>query len=164
MALGFTKPEIADEFYDKDTYTHDIKTGKWKTKFNPENYKAKNFSEEVIDNKTGNIVIKLGDKVNYLTAKKLATDGLKDILVSQESLYGKYLHRDIKVSDDEEEGIFAIGTELNDSIIKEILEAKISSIDISITNTINKGPYLLATLLKTSLMIKMMQLQKFIKF
>jgi len=147
MALGFTKPEIADEFYGKETYTYDVKTGKWKTKFNPENYKAKNFSEEVIDSKTGNTVIKLGDKINYLTAKKLANDGLKDILVSQESLYGKYLHRDIKVSEDEEEGTFAIGTELNDTIIKEILEAKIPSIEISITNSINKGPYLLSTLL-----------------
>jgi DNA-directed RNA polymerase subunit beta len=147
MALGFTKPEIADEFYGKEIYSLDAKSGKWKTKFNPENYKAKNFSEEVIDSKTGNVVIKLGDKVNYLTAKKIASDGLKDILVSQESLYGKYLHRDVKVSDDEEEGIFAIGTELNDTIIKQILEANISSIEISITNSINKGPYLLSTLL-----------------
>jgi len=147
MALGFTKPEIADEFYGKETYSYDAKTGKWKTKFNPENYKAKNFSEEVIDNKTGNIVIKLGDKINYLTAKKLATDGLKDILVSQESLYGKYLHRDVKVSDEEEEGTFGIGTELNDTIINQILEANINSIEISITNAINKGAYLLNTIL-----------------
>jgi len=147
MALGFTKPDIADEFYEKETYSFDIKTGKWKTKFNPENYKAKNFSEEVIDSKNGKIVINLGDKINFLTAKKLANDGLKDILVSQESLYGKYLHRDIKISDDEEEGTFAIGTELNDTIIKQILEANISSVEISITNSINKGPYLLSTLL-----------------
>ena len=146
MALGFTKPEIADEFYGNETYSFESKTGKWKTKFNPENYKAKNFSEEVIDYKTGNIVIKLGDKVNYLTAKKIANDGLKDILVSQESLYGKYLHKDIKVSD-EESGVFPIGTELNDSIIKQILEANITSINISTTNSINKGPYLLTTLL-----------------
>jgi len=147
MALGFTRAEIADEFYGKEIYSFDAKSGKWKTKFNPENYKAKNFSEEVIDSKTGNIVIKLGDKINYLTAKKLASDGLKDILVSQESLYGKYLHRDVKVSDDEEEGTFAIGTELNDVIIKQILEASVLSIEISTTNSINKGPYLLTTLL-----------------
>jgi DNA-directed RNA polymerase subunit beta len=147
MALGFTKPEIADEFYAKELYSFDIKTSKWKTKFNPENYKAKNFSEEVIDAKTSKIVIKLGDKVNYLTAKKLASDGLKDILVSQESLYGKHLHRDVKVSEDEEEGTFGIGTELNDTIIKEILEANITSIEISITNSINKGAYLLTTIL-----------------
>jgi DNA-directed RNA polymerase subunit beta len=147
MALGFTKPEIADEFYGKETYSFDTKTGKWKTKFNPENYKAKNFSEEVIDSKTGDIVIKLGDKINYLTAKKLASDGLKDILVSQETLYGKYLHKDVKVNDNEDEGTFAIGTEINDTIIQQILEANISSIVISVTNSINKGPYLLTTLL-----------------
>ena len=124
-----------------------LKTNKWKTKFNPENYKAKNFSEEVIEAKTGKVIIKLGDKINYLNAKKLATDGLKDILVSQESLYGKFLQRDVKVSDDEEEGIFKIGTELNETIIQQILEANISTIDISVTNSINKGPYLLNTIL-----------------
>ena len=48
---------------------------------------------------------------------------MKDILVSQESLYGKYLHRDVKVSDDEEEGTFGIGTEINDTIIQQILDA-----------------------------------------
>ena len=146
MALGYTKQEIADEFYDKEQFIFDEKTKKWKTKFNPENYKAKNFSEEVVDFKTGNVVVKLGDKVNYLTAKKLATDGLKDILVSQESLYGKFLHKDVKIND-EEDGTFGIGTELNDTIIKNILEANISTIQISITNSINKGPYLLSTIL-----------------
>jgi DNA-directed RNA polymerase subunit beta len=147
MALGYSKTEIANEFYDKEQFIFDPKTQKWKTKFNPENYKAKNFSEEVIDAKTGNVVIKLGEKINYLNAKKLANDGLKDILVSRESLYGKFLHKDIKVSDDEEEGIFKIGTEINDAVIQQILDANIHSLDISVTNSINKGPYLLITLL-----------------
>jgi DNA-directed RNA polymerase subunit beta len=147
MALGYSKTEIANEFYDKEQFTFDPKTQKWKTKFNPENYKAKNFSEEVIDAKTGNVVIKLGEKINYLNAKKLENDGLKDILVSRESLYGKFLHKDIKVSDDEEEGIFKIGTEINDTVIQQILDANIHSLDISVTNSINKGPYLLITLL-----------------
>src|SRR5210317_873119 len=147
MALGYSKSEIANEFYDKEQFIFDPKTQKWKTKFNPDNYKAKNFSEEVIDAKTGNVVIKLGEKINYLNAKKLANDGLKDILVSRESLYGKFLHKDIKVSDDEEEGIFKIGTEINDAVIQQILDANIHSLDISVTNSINKGPYLLITLL-----------------
>ena len=146
MALGYTKSEIADEFYDKEQYTFDSKTDKWKTKFNPENYKAKNFSEEVVDAKKGVIVIKLGDKVNYLTAKKLSNDGLKDILVSKDSLYGKFLHKEVKIND-EEEGVFGIGTELNDTIIQQILDANISTIEISVTNSINKGAYLLTTIL-----------------
>jgi DNA-directed RNA polymerase subunit beta len=146
LALGFSKPEIADEFYSSESYMFDAKTEKWKTKFNPENYKAKNFSEEVVDAKTGKIIIKLGDKINYLNAKKLANDGLKDILVSRESLFGKILHRDVRIND-EEEGIFAIGTELNDTVIQQILDANIHSLQISITNSINKGPYLLTTML-----------------
>ncbi len=146
LALGYTKAEIADEFYDNEQYTYDAKTEKWKTRFNPENYKAKNFAEEVIDAKTGEVVIKLGDKINFLNAKKLAIDGLKDILVSRESLFGKILHRDIKVND-EEEGTFKIGTELNDTVIQQILDANIHSIQISVTNSINKGPYLLTTIL-----------------
>ena len=147
MAIGLTKDEIVDEFYSSEQYTFDSKTEKWKTKFNPENYKAKNFSEEVIDAKSGEVVIKLGDKINFLNAKKLANDGLKDILVSRESLFGKFLHRDVKVSDDEEEGTFKIGTEINDTIIQEILDANIYTLQISVTNSINKGPYLLTTIL-----------------
>jgi DNA-directed RNA polymerase subunit beta len=146
MALGFTKAEIADEFYESEQYTFDPKTEKWKTKFNPENYKAKNFSEEVTDAKTGDVVIKLGDKINFLNAKKLSHDGLKDILVTRDSLFGKFLHRDVKVSD-EEEGTFSIGTELNDAVIQQILDANIHSLQISVTNSINKGPYLLTTIL-----------------
>jgi len=147
MALGFTKPDIVDHYYKKETFSLDNKTNKWKTRFNPENYKAKNFSEEVIDAKTGKIVIKLGDKINYLTAKKISSDGLKDILISQDSLYGKFLHRDIKVSD-EEDGVFKIGTELNETILQTILDANITTLEISITNSINKGPYLLQTILQ----------------
>ncbi len=146
LALGYSKSEIVDEFYESEKYTFDSKTEKWKTKFNPENYKAKNFSEEVIDAKTGEVVIKLGDKINFLSAKKLANDGLKDILVSRESLFGKFLHRDVKVNE-EEDGVFKIGTELNDTIIQQILDANIHALQISVTNSINKGPYLLTTIL-----------------
>ena len=146
LALGFTKAEIADEFYESEKYTFDSKTEKWKTKFNPENYKAKNFSEEVTNAKTEEVVIKLGDKINFLNAKKLANDGLKDILVTRESLFGKFLHRDVKIND-EAEGTFSIGTELNDAVIQQILDANIHTLQISVTNSINKGPYLLTTIL-----------------
>ncbi|WP_435168051.1 DNA-directed RNA polymerase subunit beta [Candidatus Pelagibacter bacterium nBUS_28] len=146
LSLGYTKAEIVDEFYESEQFNFDPKTEKWKTKFNPENYKAKNFSEEVTDAKTGEVVIKLGDKINFLNAKKLANDGLKDILVTKESMYGKFLHRNVKVND-EEEGTFAIGTELNDAVIQQILDANIHSLQISVTNSINKGPYLLTTIL-----------------
>jgi len=142
LALGFTKNDIVNEFYEKEVFTFDEKLKKWKTRFNPENYKTKNFSEEVIDAKTGKTTIKLGEKINFLSAKKLSNDGLKEIFVSNESLYGKFLHKNIKIVDE----VFKVGTELDERILSRIIDEKIFSIEISTTNSINKGPYLLQTI------------------
>ncbi|MBD1161182.1 DNA-directed RNA polymerase subunit beta [Pelagibacterales bacterium SAG-MED15] len=142
MALGFSKDDIVNEFFEKETYTYDEKIKKWKTKFNPDNYKSKNFSEEIIDAKNGKTVIKLGEKTNFLNAKKLYDNGLKEIFVTNESLYGKFLHKDVVCGED----TFKIGTELNESVIQKILENDLKSILISSTNSINKGPYLLLTI------------------
>ncbi len=142
QALGFSKNDIVDEFYQKESLSYDKNINKWKTKFDPENYKAKNFSEEVIDAKNNKIVVNLGEKINFLTAKKLANDGLKEIFVSSQSLFGKFLHRDIKVGEE----TFKIGTELNETIINKIIDAEIKTLEISKTNSINKGPYLLLSI------------------
>ena len=143
QALGYSKTEIVNEFYEKETFTYDIGIKKWKTRFNPENYKAKNFSEEVIDAKNNKTIVNTGEKLNFLNAKKLQDDGLKDIYVSSESLYGKFLHKDVVAGDQ----TFAIGTEINNTIIEIIIDEKIKSIEISTTNSINKGSYLLTTIL-----------------
>ena len=143
QALGYSKNDIVNEFYEKETYSFDDKISKWKTKFDPENYKSKNFSEEVIDAKNNKVVVKLGEKINFLNAKKLSNEGLKEIFVSNQSLYGKYIHKDIQIGEE----IFKIGTELNETIIQKIIEANIKSIEVSKTNSITKGPYLLQTIL-----------------
>ena len=143
LALGYTKSDMVNEFYEKENFKYDSKIKKWKTKFNPENYKTKNFSEEVVDAKTGKVLITLGEKINFLNAKKLFDDGLKEIYVTNDSLYGKFLHKDITIGEE----TFNIGTELNDIILQQIIDANISTIEISTTNSINKGPYLLQTVL-----------------
>ena len=59
------------------------------------------------------------------------------------SLYLENFYIEILKLNDEEDGIFKIGTELNDTMIQQILDANIHSLEISVTNSINKGPYLL---------------------
>tara|TARA_B100000700_G_scaffold217017_1_gene238742 strand:+ start:445 stop:4533 length:4089 start_codon:yes stop_codon:yes gene_type:complete len=145
LALGYTKNDIVNEFYEKETYSYDEKTKKWKTRFDPENYKSKNFSEEVIDVRNNKVVIKAGEKVNFLNAKKLQNDGLKDIFVSKDSLFGKFLHKGVNIEATDDK--FIIGTELNETILDKLIENNIFQIEISKTNPINKGPYLLLTLL-----------------
>ena len=143
IALGYSKKDIVEEYYEKESFSYDEKSKKWKTKFNPENYKAKNFFEEVVDAKSNKIVIKTGEKINYLSAKKLFNEGLKEIYVSNESLYGKFLHNDVNLGEE----VCKIGTELNETLLSKIIESKVYNILISTTNSINKGPYLLQTIL-----------------
>ena len=57
-SIRIFKDDIVNEFYEKEIYTYDKKLKKWKTKFDPENYKSKNFSEEIIDAKTKKVVVK----------------------------------------------------------------------------------------------------------
>ena len=142
LALGYTKSDMVKEFYHKEIYSFDSKINKWKTKFNPENYKSKNFSEEIVDAKTNKPIIKKGEKINFLKAKKLQDSGLKDIYVNNQYLLGKYLSKQVTIGED----IFKIGTELNDTIIDKLCENKNIIIETSYTNSINKGPYLLQTI------------------
>ncbi len=142
LALGFNKSDMINEFYDKEVYNFDSKLKKWKTKFNPENYKSKNFSEEIIDAKSNKVIIKKGEKINYLKAKKFHTDGLKEIFVSSEFLFGKYSIKQFELGEDK----FKIGTELNETIVNKVIENNITTIETAYTNSINKGPYLLQTI------------------
>ncbi len=143
QALNYSKDDIVNEFYEKETLTFNKTVGKWKTKFDPENYKVKNFSEEVIDTKTNKVVLSAGEKINYLQAKKLHNEGLKEIYVSSDYLRNKFFHKEIKI----EEETFPIGTELNDLIIEKLTSNNIDTVFLSKTNSINKGPYILQTLL-----------------
>ena len=143
QALNYSKDDIVNEFYDKENLNFNKSLGKWKTKFDPENYKVKNFSEEVIDTKTNKVVLSSGEKINFLQAKKLYNDGLKEIYVSNDYLRNKYLHKQIIIEDE----IFPIGTELNDTIIEKFVSNNVDTIYLSKTNSINKGPYILQTLL-----------------
>ncbi len=143
QALGYSKEDIVNEFYEKEICTFNKSNGKWKTKFDPENYKVKNFSEDIIDAKNNKIIIKSGDKISFLMAKKLQNDGLKEIYVTKDYLKNKFLHKEIVVGDDK----FSIGTEINETIIDKITLNKIETISLSKTNSINKGPYILQTVL-----------------
>ena len=144
IALGYNKQEIADIFYDNDSYEYDKNTNRWKTKFKPEDYKQKRASPEVIDVSTNKIIVKSGSNLNFLEAKRLQEKGLKEILVPREAIFGKYLHKPIVLSDDE---TINIGTEINSEIVEKILVEGKNKILISNTNSINKGAYLLQTIL-----------------
>ncbi len=144
QALKYTKQEIADLFYDSHKFEFNSNLKKWKTVFNPETYKVKKISEEIIDAKNNKLILKSGSNINFLQAQKLYNSGLKEILTSDEALWGRFLQN--KITFNENENI-PIGTEITEEILNKIKENNIKTILIANTNSINKGPYLLRTIL-----------------
>ena len=114
QALNYNKKEIADLFYESEKFEYNSKLNKWKTTFNPENYKYKKISEEIIDAKTNKVVVKLGSRTNLSQAQKLYDNGLKDIYVSNDAIYERFLHNNISL--DSEENI-SVGTEITEEIL-----------------------------------------------
>ena len=73
QALKYNKQEIANLFYDSAKFEYNSTLKKWKTIFNPETYKVKKISEEIIDAKTNKVVLKHGSNINFLQAQKTVT-------------------------------------------------------------------------------------------
>ncbi len=144
QALRYSKQEIADLFYESRKYEYNSELKKWKTVFNPENYKFSKNLGDIVDAKTKKSVVKSGAGINFLQAQKLYNNGLKEIFVSNEAIYGRFLHKNISFTDEEN---LPIGTEISEEILTKIVESNLKTIIISETNSINKGPYLLKTIL-----------------
>ena len=81
-ALGYNKKEILELFYDFKTFNYDKNKKKWKTKFNPDNYKRPiKLRNDLINSVDEKIILKKGSKINYVIAKKISDEGLKSILL-----------------------------------------------------------------------------------
>ena len=145
-ALGYKKQEILDLFYEFKTFNLDPKTKKWKTKFNPDDYKRPiKLRNDLINFANGKKVLQKGSKINFTIAEKIYNEGLKNVLVSSDYFLEKYTRNDLLDSTTSE--IFLKSSSL---ILKEnldrILKLNINTLTIADVDPINKGSYLIDTL------------------
>ena len=93
QALGYSKSDIVNEFYDKETFIMIKIKRNGNVNLIQKIIKLKNFSEEIIDANTNKTLIKVGEQINFLVAKKLQKDGLKDICYKRVSLRKVFTRR-----------------------------------------------------------------------
>ncbi len=145
-ALGYKRNEILDLFYNFKTFTFDSKSQKWKTKFNPEDYKRPvKLKEDLIKFEDEKKVLKKGSKINFIIAKKLFDDGLKNVLVTTEYFVGKYIKNDL-INTNTNEVFLKSGGQIVEDTLDKVKELDIKSLTIADIDPINKGPYLIDTL------------------
>ena len=144
MVQGMSNEEILSTFYETLTYAKDKKG--WKTPFDGERFRGVKLTSDLIDAKTGKVVAEEGDKITPRKAKKLAEDGLKDILVQGDQLVGQYLAADLF---DSKTGqvTHEAGHEITEEDLGLIDEAGIKELPILAIDHVNIGAYVRNTML-----------------
>ena len=82
-ALGLDGEEILHYYYNSIPYT-EAKEGGWRTPFDPQRYRGLKPAVDLTDAKTKKVVVEAGKKITPRLARKLADDGLKELLVRDE--------------------------------------------------------------------------------
>ena len=145
-ALGYTKKEILELFYKFKNFTYDKSKKKWKTKFDPENYKRPiKLRDDLVNAVNEKIILKKGEKINYIIAKKINEDGLKNILLESDYFVGKYIKNDL-LEENSKEVFLKSSSLISQENLDKILESNIDTLSIADIDPINKGPYLIDTI------------------
>ncbi len=142
--LGLDSEQILHHFYGLVTYTQ-AKEGGWRTPFDADRLRGQKPNSDLIDAKSKKVVVEAGKKITPRLARKLAEDGVKELLVPDEHLYGQYLADELV---DAKTGIIhgEAGQEIDEKVLEGLKEAGQSKIRLLDIDHINTGGYLRNTL------------------
>jgi len=126
-AIGMSSAEILEFYY--NTVTYEKSKAGWVTEFVPERVVSQRLDSDLVDASTGSVAIQAGEKLTVRLAKKLAADGLKNVLVDQEQLIGKYLGQEI-LDESTGEVLVAIGEEITQPILDIIEKNKTATLKL----------------------------------
>ena len=142
-ALGLTSEEILNHFYNRVTFVRG--QGGWIIPFQAENWRGQKPMYDIIDAKTGEIVFANGQKISPRAANKAAKDGLTDLLIPTDEIFGRYSAYDLI-----NEATGQIYIEAGDEVSAENLElldkAGIDRIELLDIDHVATGPWIRNTL------------------
>ncbi|HEY8190971.1 MAG TPA: DNA-directed RNA polymerase subunit beta, partial [Alphaproteobacteria bacterium] len=93
LVQGMSNEEILGTFYKTIVYAKDKKG--WKTPFNGDRLRGIKIAFDLVDAKSGKVVAEAGTKMTPRQAKKLAEDGLKEVLVQEDQILGQFAATDV---------------------------------------------------------------------
>ena len=142
-AVGMSKEDLLDYFYDKTTFKRS-KRG-WNTAFNAEQLRGVKLVSDLINAKTGKVVAETGTKMTPRALKQLVEKGMEEQLVADDDLIGRYVAGDII---DDATGVIYVeaGDEITEEILEKLNDAKVPEIETLAIDHINVGPYIRNTL------------------
>ena len=146
QGIGLSGEEILDYFYRAIDYKYDAKKGGWRTPFDPERLRGLRAVRDLVNAKNGGVVVKAGEKITPRRTRKLIEDGVKELLVTDEDLAGRYIAIDMV---DENTGLVLAeaGEELTEELVASLREAAVTLIPTLDIDHVTVGAYIRNTLI-----------------
>ncbi|RHW17365.1 DNA-directed RNA polymerase subunit beta [Sphingomonas gilva] len=142
-ALGLSGEEILNEFYNRVTYVRG--EGGWQIPFAPENWRGQKPAFDIVDAKSGEVVFAAGQKISPRAANKAQKDGLTDLLIPTEEIYGRYSAYDL-INEKTGEIYIEAGDEVSPENLEKLDKAGIDRIELLDIDHVTTGAWIRNTL------------------
>ncbi|PTS87134.1 DNA-directed RNA polymerase subunit beta [Sphingomonas sp. HMWF008] len=142
-ALGMTGEEILNTFYNRVTFVRG--QGGWIIPFQAENWRGQKPMYDIIDAKTGEIVFAAGQKISPRAANKSAKDGLTDLLIPTEEIFGRYSAYDL-INETTGQIYIEAGDEVSAENLEKLDQAGIDRIELLDIDHVATGAWIRNTL------------------
>ncbi|WP_066557734.1 DNA-directed RNA polymerase subunit beta [Croceicoccus bisphenolivorans] len=142
-ALGLDSEGILDHFY--DTVVWERGEGGWKIPFTAEGWRGQKPAFDIVDANSGEVVFPAGTKISPRAANKAAKDGLAELLIPTEEIFGRYAAKDMI---DESTGRIWIeaGEEVSPDNLEALDNAGVDKLELLDIDHVNKGPWIRNTM------------------
>lgn len=142
-ALGMSTQEILSTYYDNWIYTK--KHNNWVTEFIPEVMKGVKLKYDLVNAENNEILVKEGTKITPRLARKLVEQGLKQCIIEDDQLIGRFIAEDI-VDKETGEIVLEAGDELTKEKVVQINTLGFKEIKILAIDNVKVGGYIRDTM------------------
>jgi DNA-directed RNA polymerase subunit beta len=143
-AMGMNIGDIICEFYGK----MDISSTKngWSAEFDYDKFSGKKLTYDLIDAKTGDVVLEEGIKLTNKTIEKLQADGFKKYILTDDMLLG-YVMAENLIDNETGEVLLESGSFVTSESLEVLNKLNFKSVSVVNPSKADIGPYLFNTIL-----------------
>src|SRR6185312_10217428 len=102
-------------------------------------------THDIADADTGEVVFKAGEKITPRRANQAAKDGLKNLIIPTEEIYGRFSAYDL-INEKTGEIFIEAGHEVTAENLAKLDEAKVDHLELLDIDYVNTGPWIRNTL------------------
>jgi DNA-directed RNA polymerase subunit beta len=141
--LGLDGEQVLDHFYDKVSWKRG--EGGWRVPYVNEQWRGQKPSFDIVDANSGEVIFPAGTKISPRAATKAGKDGLTELLIPTEEIFGRYASADVI---DESTGRIHIeaGDEVSPENLESLDKAGIDHLDLLDIDHVNTGPWIRNTM------------------